>query len=133
MQINSEPIEKPDANDDSPNKKQKLDLEYRIGVESEVQFETDHIRPLTQYHLRPKNGLDRSNEIYVEPLEYLAETSEVFGFSDALKEFNEKVNKLPEIDKATRDAEYPKIVFLGTGSCIPNKTRNVSGILVHIS
>lgn len=28
--------------------------------------------------------------------------------------------------------EYPKILFLGTGSCIPNKTRNTSGILVKL-
>ncbi|XP_068192586.1 zinc phosphodiesterase ELAC protein 2 isoform X2 [Antennarius striatus] len=34
---------------------------------------------------------------------------------------------------AGRGREYPEVVFLGTGSALPMKTRNVSGTLVHIS
>lgn len=129
--IHSEPIERPGVDDNSPNK--KLKLEEPLEEVPGKKFETDHIRPLSQYHLRPKTGLDRSMETFVEPAEYLAETSEVQGFPEALQEYKDKISQLPDIEKAARDAEYPKIVFLGTGSCIPNKTRNVSGILIHIS
>ena len=33
--------------------------------------------------------------------------------------------------KYFKDKEFPEIVFLGTGSSMPSKGRNVSAILVH--
>lgn len=94
---------------------------------------TDQIRPLTQYHLRPKSGLDRYMEAVIQPDDYIAETDEAPGFLEALKVYKEAESRLPEIDEAVRDAEYPKIVFLGTGSSIPREARNVSAILIHLT
>ncbi|PIO13046.1 hypothetical protein AB205_0126390, partial [Aquarana catesbeiana] len=31
------------------------------------------------------------------------------------------------------DPQYPEVVFLGTGSAVPMKSRNVSSTLVHVS
>ncbi|XP_008292054.1 zinc phosphodiesterase ELAC protein 2 isoform X2 [Stegastes partitus] len=62
-----------------------------------------------------------------------------------VKEASEVPNFLAEVDKCkmicSTDAaqlsgqgeQYPEVVFLGTGSALPMKTRNVSGTLVNIS
>lgn len=94
----------------------------------------DHLQkvnPLSYFHLRPSLGLDRQHEPSMCPSAYLAETAKIPGFNTALEEFQQKV--LKDVPNLNRASSYPKIVFLGTGSCIPNKTRNVSAILVHIN
>uniref|UniRef100_A0A3B4ZIX9 Zinc phosphodiesterase ELAC protein 2 n=1 Tax=Stegastes partitus TaxID=144197 RepID=A0A3B4ZIX9_9TELE len=55
-----------------------------------------------------------------------------------VKEASEVPNFLAEVDKckmicSTDGEQYPEVVFLGTGSALPMKTRNVSGTLVNIS
>lgn len=84
---------------------------------------------MTCFHLRPKKGIDRSLEATIKPSEYIKEITDLDGALeslDALKQHNSTSNGAVD-----RTDQYPKIVFLGTGSCIPNKTRNVSAILVH--
>jgi ribonuclease Z len=49
------------------------------------------------------------------------------GFQDVLAELKQKLTDA-ETDAVQK---FPQVVFLGTGSCIPNKTRNTSGILIH--
>lgn len=88
----------------------------------------ENAAPMTFYHLRPPKNIDRSCEVKVNPPEYIKETADIDGFTEALE--NMRQNR-PEAVCAGRESQYPKIVFLGTGSCIPNKTRNVSSILVH--
>lgn len=81
-------------------------------------------------NLRPSTTIDTSNKLILQPEEYINETLHVKRFREALHEMERQLTKL------TRPAdtkEYPKILFLGTGSCIPNKTRNTSGILLQIS
>ncbi|KAK3610708.1 hypothetical protein CHS0354_028098 [Potamilus streckersoni] len=49
---------------------------------------------------------------------------------------NEELEKLKSIfmdDYTNKGEKYPETVFLGTGSSVPSKTRNVSGILLNIS
>lgn len=53
----------------------------------------------------------------------------VDGFKQTLQDL-----KIQLLNKkiGSRFQDYPRVVFLGTGSCIPNKTRNTSGILFEI-
>lgn len=83
---------------------------------------------MTCFHLRPSKKLDRSIEASVNPEEFINEVTQLDGVPKALNELHEQTFSNKLID---RTEQYPKIVFLGTGSCIPNKTRNVSSILVH--
>lgn len=69
----------------------------------------------------------RSNEAFIDSTEYINELNLLPDFVSSLNEYKSKLNALIE----TKWDEYPKIVFLGTGSCVPNKTRNVSSILLH--
>lgn len=85
---------------------------------------------MTCYHLRPKRGFDRSLEVTINPDEYIKEIEQIDGFQDSLETLKEK---MASCNKTDRTGQYPRVVFLGTGSCIPNKNRNVSSILVHIS
>lgn len=89
---------------------------------------------LTCFHLRPNRGLDRSGEPQLNADEYVRESIALAGFTDSLDELKRAYNKQGYAnDVLGRAEDYPKIVFLGTGSCIPNKTRNVSSILMHTS
>lgn len=63
------------------------------------------------------------------PSEYIQEVTKLDGFSKALQELKENLN---DITKNLTIKPVPKLLFLGTGSCIPNKTRNTSGILLQI-
>ncbi|CAD0199317.1 unnamed protein product [Chrysodeixis includens] len=87
-------------------------------------------RTLTMFHLRPKRQLDRSAEPKLHIQDYIQETMDVDGFVGSLEQFRRLVDSMRY---AKSDAkEYPKVVFLGTGSCIPSKTRNTSAIVLHV-
>lgn len=68
-----------------------------------------------------------TSALVINPEEDCREVLEIENFPAQLKTLKSEMNSLmgsnPEI--------YPEFVFLGTGSCIPNKTRNTSAILVH--
>ncbi|XP_065164662.1 ribonuclease Z, mitochondrial isoform X3 [Atheta coriaria] len=88
-----------------------------------------YIQPGTFYnfHLRPRTGKDSTSEIKLVPSEYIDETFALDGFCDEVQKLRiEILNKC----KHMTIRPYPKILFLGTGSCIPNKTRNTSGIML---
>uniref|UniRef100_A0A8D0CS66 Zinc phosphodiesterase ELAC protein 2 n=1 Tax=Sander lucioperca TaxID=283035 RepID=A0A8D0CS66_SANLU len=60
--------------------------------------------------------------------------------AEFVKEASEVPNFLEEVDKCRKILDgpsviekYPEVVFLGTGSALPMKIRNVSGTLVNIS
>lgn len=57
------------------------------------------------------------------------EVFETDGILDALAELQTEINART---KTLPAGEYPKIVMLGTGSSIPSKVRNTSGILLRV-
>ncbi|KAM3964340.1 ribonuclease Z [Aphomia sociella] len=87
-------------------------------------------RTLTIFHLRPKNVIDRSLEPKLHIQDYIQETMDVDGFVSSLEHFRRQVDSMRYAKSDTK--EYPKVVFLGTGSCIPSKTRNTSAIVLQI-
>lgn len=66
----------------------------------------------------------------MHPKEYMDEIFEIDGFLDALAELQTDINARTKTLPVGE--EYPKIVMLGTGSSIPNKIRNTSGILLQV-
>ncbi|XP_034830512.1 ribonuclease Z, mitochondrial isoform X2 [Maniola hyperantus] len=88
-------------------------------------------RTLTMFHLRPKKLLDRSAEPKLHIQDYLQETMNADGFVESLEKFRSLVDSMRYANSGAQK-EYPKVVFLGTGSCIPSKTRNTSAIVVHV-
>ncbi|XP_022651971.1 zinc phosphodiesterase ELAC protein 2-like [Varroa destructor] len=84
------------------------------------------VAAFTKYHIRPHLGLDDKAAVKIKPEQYISEARSVPNFELALKQVNDQLSKLKIVDKR----EYPLVVFLGTGSAVPNNDRNVSGILV---
>lgn len=84
---------------------------------------------LNAIHLRPLKGLEES-KIKISRETDIDEVFNVEGFLDSLAELQTDINAK---SKCINESEaYPKILMLGTGSCIPNKIRNTSGILLRI-
>lgn len=133
------PLLKENINFQSPNttnKKMKLSSDKDNIIDNSLlngtkrmNFRPNQANSLTTYHLRPRKGLDRNNEPMVNPIEYIQETQIIEGFTKSLEDL--KLTLLERHAKPNSSNEYPKLIFLGTGSCIPNKTRNVSSILLH--
>lgn len=87
-------------------------------------------RTLHAVHLQPELKLDATNEVSLHPQEYINEVFETEGFLDTLAELQTDINaRTKELSIGT---EYPKIVMLGTGSSVPSKVRNTSGILLRV-
>ncbi|XP_018428866.1 PREDICTED: zinc phosphodiesterase ELAC protein 2 [Nanorana parkeri] len=87
---------------------------------------------LLKYQLRPTTEWQRDMVTSNKTSEFVKEALELPGFKEALEE----CRLLLESDlspAAGVDPQYPQVVFLGTGSAIPMKTRNVSSTLVHVS
>lgn len=105
------------------------------SINKEESSEMKHVRePVTcstYFHLRPNKGLDRLNETAICPQDYISESIIIPDFAESLDDLKRQLSQVYANEKVNRTDEYPKILFLGTGSCIPNKTRNVSAILVH--
>ncbi|XP_053675250.1 ribonuclease Z, mitochondrial [Anopheles nili] len=86
---------------------------------------------LSHMHIRPPKGIERALEASLNPSEYLSELDALPEFKDALAELKQQMVQHNERRSgALRSGQYPRLVFLGTGSSIPNKTRNVSAILI---
>lgn len=115
------------------HKRRRLSKDDSVKVSGSVHIDglhLEHAAPMTCFHMRPKKGIDQSLVATVNPDEYIKEIQQLDGVQESLEALK-RLNL--QTDSLDRSPQYPKIVFLGTGSCIPNKTRNVSSILVHTS
>ena len=89
---------------------------------------------LSAFHIRPQKGFDRNLEPYSNPEKVVEETMATPELVELIDSFKAKAKELiASRSQAERAKEYPKVITFGTGSCIPNKTRNVSSNLVHIT
>ncbi|XP_035910676.1 ribonuclease Z, mitochondrial [Anopheles stephensi] len=89
---------------------------------------------LSYMHIRPPKGIDRAQEASLNASEYLSELELLPDFKEALEALKQQMVQHNERRSASIRAEqFPRLIFLGTGSSIPNKTRNVSAILILTS
>lgn len=80
--------------------------------------------------LRPDRGLESTVNVEINAKQYVEEVLNIDGFLDVLAELQTAVNaKTKSLGKIE---EYPKLLMLGTGSSIPNKVRNTSGMLLEL-
>jgi len=77
---------------------------------------------------------DEERNTYVEELGKALDYAKSYN-PDPIVSIKNKLAKVDgvEISSLSTNESYPKVTFLGTGSSIPSKYRNVSGILVEIS
>lgn len=88
-------------------------------------------KTLNSIHLRPLNGLDSSMVVKVDREADVKEVFDIEGFNETLEELKRNMEKQKLINHVNKK-EFPKLLVLGTGSCIPNKVRNTSGLLLRI-
>ena len=97
-------------------------------MKTEDEPETDDCQTLSTFYLRPLKKLDMTAVPRITPKTYVDEVLGQNCLQASLDELKATLNNAAPLS----DKSYPKFVFLGTGSCIPNKTRNTSAILVEI-
>ncbi|XP_052051020.1 zinc phosphodiesterase ELAC protein 2 isoform X2 [Apodemus sylvaticus] len=86
---------------------------------------------LLKYQLRPKREWQRDTTLNCNTDEFIAEALELPNFQETVEEYRKNMQENPA--PAEKRSQYPEIVFLGTGSAIPMKIRNVSSTLVNLS
>ncbi|XP_061472516.1 zinc phosphodiesterase ELAC protein 2 isoform X2 [Rhineura floridana] len=86
---------------------------------------------LLKYQLRPKLEWQREAITACNSAEFVTEALELPHFQDCVQKCKEM---LPVRPASSGNAGcYPEVVFLGTGSAVPMKLRNVSSTLINIS
>ncbi|OBS82135.1 hypothetical protein A6R68_23875 [Neotoma lepida] len=86
---------------------------------------------LLKYQLRPKREWQRDTTLTCNTDEFIAEALELPNFQESVQEYNKGMQESPAPEE--KRSQYPEIVFLGTGSAIPMKIRNVSSTLINLS
>ncbi|KAM4662627.1 zinc phosphodiesterase ELAC protein 2 [Discoglossus pictus] len=105
------------------NVHQKEEVQELLGVRGQC---------LLKYQLRPQLEWQRDTVPDNNTVEFVKEAMELPGFEETLKECKQ-VLESDTIASGESVSCYPEVVFLGTGSAVPMKTRNVSSTLVNVS
>lgn len=71
--------------------------------------------------------------VYLNPESYIYEVLRDETSSKMLQALRCQINSMSENIEREYQKKFPVITFLGTGSCIPNKCRNTSAILVSLA
>lgn len=87
---------------------------------------------LLKFQLRPSTGWDREAVPVCDEQEFITEASELPLFLEEVEK-SKKIWSKPESQNRDVGEQFPEVLFLGTGSALPTKTRNVSGTLLNIS
>ncbi|KAK1163829.1 zinc phosphodiesterase ELAC protein 2-like isoform X1 [Acipenser oxyrinchus oxyrinchus] len=87
---------------------------------------------LLKCQLRPKFEWQRDAVPLCNSREFIKEATELPGFLEKVEECKQSLATDPTVLSGKAD-RYPEVVFLGTGSALPMKIRNVSATLLNIS
>ncbi|XP_032394095.1 zinc phosphodiesterase ELAC protein 2 isoform X2 [Etheostoma spectabile] len=87
---------------------------------------------LLKFQLRPVMEWQRDAIPSCNAAEFVKEASEVPNFLEEVDKCR-KICSTDATELSGQRQKYPEVVFLGTGSALPMKIRNVSGTLVNIS
>ncbi|XP_024608406.1 zinc phosphodiesterase ELAC protein 2 [Neophocaena asiaeorientalis asiaeorientalis] len=85
----------------------------------------------SRFELRGSEQPELDAIMTCDPEEFIAEALELPNFQESVQEYRKTVQDGPA--PAEKRSRYPEVVFLGTGSAIPMKIRNVSSTLINIS
>ncbi|KAF6198835.1 hypothetical protein GE061_006858 [Apolygus lucorum] len=115
----------------TPNSEVSSDISARTNSTPDLGYDFNIVNAKTfcNISLRPRKPLDNCTKVVCDPEEYKSEVMNIEGFPVELNKLASQLGGLA----GRSEGEYPNVIFLGTGSCIPNKTRNTSGILLNIS
>ncbi|XP_022080535.1 zinc phosphodiesterase ELAC protein 2-like [Acanthaster planci] len=108
--------------------KDKTRMEGRF-VGMKIQKAESYMR----YHLRPHIGWDREFVQLPSTEPFIEEAMAIPGFKETLDQLGNQLTEHHQRCLTLDRPRYPEVVFLGTGSAMPNKERNVTGILLNLS
>ncbi|XP_072531225.1 zinc phosphodiesterase ELAC protein 2 [Salminus brasiliensis] len=109
-------------------------LQYFTSPEPQAPLHVPNTRAecLLKFQLRPKTEWQRDAIPACDEKEFVKEAAEVPNFLQEVEEFK-RFQSTDSVTLSGKVARYPEVVFLGTGSALPMKIRNVSGTLLNIS
>ncbi|XP_027014740.2 zinc phosphodiesterase ELAC protein 2 isoform X2 [Tachysurus fulvidraco] len=110
------------------------ELQHYTSKESQAALHVPNVRAecLLKFQLRPKAEWQRDAIPTCDREEFIKEAAEVPNFLQEVEE----CKHFQTTDSAVLSGKverYPEVVFLGTGSALPMKIRNVSSTLINIS
>ncbi|XP_060096729.1 zinc phosphodiesterase ELAC protein 2 [Heteronotia binoei] len=86
---------------------------------------------LLKYQLRPKLEWQRESVTAYNSAEFVAEALELPDFQENVQKCQKSLKG--KLASSGNTDQYPEVVFLGTGSAVPMKIRNVSSTLINVS
>ena len=123
--------------DESISKVEKIkQVEKLLDIDPKVDkfSEFPELRILSTFHIRPNKGFDRNLEPDSNPEKVMEDTIEQLQLQELIAKYKMESKALVEVrTKEQRSKEFPRVITFGTGSCIPNKTRNVSANLIRVN